>query len=233
MFWEYAMEEFFLHNISFNPDEAALAKRLRVRGESLLEELHAYIVEMQRIARPKVFYRVSWIEQREAGRLVIDTVEFHSQVLCVNLGEVHRVFPFLATCGVELAEYRDREEDILRQFWADAIMEAALQSAVQVFTADLKDRFGVGKIASMNPGSLPDWPITQQAPFFELLGPGACQTGVVLNESMLMQPAKSVTGIYFETESGFVNCQLCPRGVCQNRRAAYDPELYENKFRGS
>jgi hypothetical protein len=152
-------------------------------------------------------------------------------VLCVNLSEVHRVFPYLATCGVELAERRASEDDILRQFWADAIMEAALQSAVQAFAADLSARFGAGKLAAMNPGSLPDWPLSQQAPFFELLGPGARRTGVTLSETMLMQPAKSVSGLFFETESGFVNCQLCPRRACPNRRADYDRDLSDKKYR--
>jgi len=225
------MDEFFLQHIVFVPDMAALTKRLRVRDDALLEDLRAFTAQMQEIARPKVFYRVSFIEQRAADHLLIDAVKLNSRVLCVNLGEVHRVFPFLATCGVELAEFRAQESDILREFWADAIMEAALQAAVQAFTTDLNARFGVGKLASMNPGSLPDWPITQQAPFFELLGPGARQTGVTLTESMLMQPAKSVSGLYFETETGFVNCQLCPRVSCPNRRAEFDAGLREQKYR--
>lgn len=219
------MDEIFLQEISFEPDVEALAKRLRVRGDEFLAELAAYVAELRQIARPKGFYRVAWVKQRAAGSVTLNAVEFHSQVLCVNLGDVQRVFPYLATCGVELAERRAQEDDILRQFWADVIMEAALHTAVQTLLDDLTTRFGIGKTAAMNPGSLKDWPLAQQAPFFELLGPAARQTGVVLTDSMLMQPAKSVSGLFFETDSGFVNCQLCPRRGCPNRRAEFDAAL--------
>ena len=224
------MDEIFLQEIDFEPDVEALAKRLRVRGDEFLAELAAYAAELRQIARPKGFYRAAWVEQRAAGSVIIDAVEFRSQVLCVNLGQVERVFPYLATCGVELAERRAQEEDILRQFWADAIMETALHTAVRTLLDDLSARFGVGKTAAMNPGSLKDWPLDQQAPFFELLGPGARQTGVVLTDSMLMQPAKSVSGLFFETESGFINCQLCPRRGCPNRRAEFDAALTRQSY---
>jgi len=47
----------------------------------------------------------------------------------------------------------------------------------------------------------------------------------------LMVPAKSTTGLFFETESGFVNCQLCPRQTCLNRRAGYKPDLYDTRYK--
>jgi len=36
---------------------------------------------------------------------------------------------------------------------------------------------------------------------------------------------KSVSGIYFPTETRFYNCQLCPRDTCMGRKAAYSSEL--------
>ncbi len=226
------MEEFFLSNIDFEPDLDALAKRLRVRDEEAREDLRTFVEELRQIARPKGFYRAARVDRRGAGSVMIDQVQLTSQILCVNLGEVQRVFPYLATCGVELAERRAWEEDILHQFWADAIMETALHAAVLALMEHLVSHFGVGKTSAMNPGSLPDWPLTQQAPFFQLLGPNAGQTGVILMESMLMQPAKSVSGLFFETESGFINCQLCPRRGCPNRRAEFDPDLSHQKYGG-
>jgi hypothetical protein len=40
-----------------------------------------------------------------------------------------------------------------------------------------------------------------------------------------MIPRQSVSGLLFETEKDFVNCLLCPRDTCPNRRAPYDPAL--------
>ena len=82
----------------------------------------------------------------------------------------------------------------------------------------------------MNPGSLADWPLEQQAELFEVLGDVRGAVGVELTESCLMIPIKSVSGIRFSTEVQFENCQLCPRDVCPGRRAPYDPELHERKY---
>lgn len=225
------MSEYFLDSIPFQPDFEVLARRLHVRaGSSQWSELQSYLNEIQPIARPKAFYKIVFIDQKEEDHLVIDGIRFHSRILCVNLAEAHRVFACLATCGTELAERRAAEEDILLQFWADAIMEAAVRMAMEALQADITTRFQTGKMAMMNPGSLKDWPITEQQPFFQLLGAGARRTGVSLSESMLMSPAKSVTGLCFETESGFVNCQLCPRQSCPNRRADFMPGLMDQKY---
>ena len=83
----------------------------------------------------------------------------------------------------------------------------------------------------MNPGSLPDWPIQQQRPLFQLLGDPNTAIGVELTASYLMEPNKSVSGIRFPTEERFESCMLCPRQDCPGRRSAYDPELYDQKYR--
>jgi hypothetical protein len=42
-----------------------------------------------------------------------------------------------------------------------------------------------------------------------------------------MLPTKSVSGIFFPTETSYENCQLCPRENCPNRRAEYNKALEE------
>ena len=76
-------------------------------------------------------------------------------------------------------------------------------------------------ISSLNPGSLKEWPITGQVPLFELLGGVTEDIGVVLSDSLLMSPVKSVSGIMFQSEEAYENCQLCPRENCPGRRAPY------------
>ncbi len=226
------MEEVFLDSIPFKPDFESLTRRLHLKsGSPHLEDFSILFNEMAEIARPKAFYKVSFIDESEADSIVINGVCFHSRVLCVNLADVHRVFAYVATCGREIADKRAGETDILSQFWADAVMESALQAAMAAMMEDMNGRYQLAKTSAMNPGSLPDWPITQQRAFFDLLGSSADRTGVRLLDSMLMTPSKSTTGIIFETESNFVNCQLCPRRTCPNRRAGYNPELFDTKYR--
>jgi hypothetical protein len=77
----------------------------------------------------------------------------------------------------------------------------------------------------MSPGSLSDWPIEQQRPFFSLFDDVEEAIGVKLAKNLLMIPQKSISGIYFPTEVSFYSCQLCPRERCPSRQAGYDEKL--------
>lgn len=225
------MTEILLDAIPFTPDAKTLVKRLHLRRQTIdLHEFMEFIDKVVAAARPKAYYRPAFIDWIRGDEIAIEGVTFSSRVLCVNLAEVKRVFAYVSTCGQELAEMRSQETDILHQFWLDGIMEMALQAAIEAMKADLAIRFQPAKLAVMNPGSLGDWPIQQQQPLFEVLSAGAAQTGVRLTESMLMLPVKSTSGLFFETESGFINCQLCPRQSCPNRRAPYDADLIHSKY---
>ena len=83
----------------------------------------------------------------------------------------------------------------------------------------------------MSPGEVSDWPTEEQARLFALLGDTRQLIGVELTDSLLMVPTKSVSGILFSTDSGFVSCQLCPQEQCHERRAPYDNSLYDRKYR--
>jgi hypothetical protein len=182
------------------------------------------------IGRPKALYREAFIEARTDDTVAIDAVTFKSRVLRVNLDHAQQVFAYLATCGTELETWAKSLADMLEQFWADAIMDLALRKALHFLNERIADIVPHNKTSVMNPGSLRDWPITQQRPLFALIGSAAASVGITLTESMLMTPAKSVSGIRFPTDVRFENCQLCPRNDCPNRRMPYDKELYQRKY---
>ena len=119
----------------------------------------------------------------------------------------------------------------MRRFWADALNQAVLHAAARRLQEHLQNRYELGPISMMNPGSLADWPLREQRSLFSLLGDVHAAIGVELTGSLLMVPTKSVSGIFFPAEASFASCQLCPRELCPNRRAVYDPELYERKYR--
>ena len=73
----------------------------------------------------------------------------------------------------------------------------------------------------MSPGSLEDWPITEQTKLFSIFGDTERLIGVRLTDSMLMVPRKSISGILFPSEEGFTSCQLCDRERCPGRKAPY------------
>jgi hypothetical protein len=82
----------------------------------------------------------------------------------------------------------------------------------------------------MTPGSLDDFPLSEQLGVFAMLGDPHTSIGVDLNDSYLMKPMKSVGGVMFSTQFDFESCQLCPREDCPNRRSPYQPELLTERY---
>jgi hypothetical protein len=223
-----------LDNIPLQFDRPALRERMRVKeGSSYADAFERLVNNAQGLGRPKALYTVSLIDEKGDDYVILDGVRFSSRVLRVNLDAVHRVFAYVATCGTELMEWAESLDDVLHRFWADAINEMALRVASQYLDEHLVERYRPGQTSRMNPGSLGDWPLREQRALFKLLGDPEQAIGVRLLKSCLMVPNKSVSGIQFPAEGGFVNCQLCPREDCVGRRAQYDPSLYQEKYKSA
>ena len=226
------MMEIILDRVQFRADIACLLKRLRIpAGGTYEDKLRRLAREAQGVARPRAMYEVAYIESKGDNQVVVDGKTLTSRVLRVNLEKAHRLFPFVATCGSELEDWSASITDLLHRYWADAIKELALESAIQSLKEDLDERFRPGRTSTMSPGSLEDWPLEEQRVLFSILGNPEEAIGVRLSDSLVMIPTKSVSGVRFPTEESFESCQLCPREDCPGRRASYDEGLYERKYR--
>lgn len=188
------------------------------------------VAEAEKISKPKAYFCEAFIDSKGEDHVVIQGITLSSRILRVNLDEVYRVFPYVATCGLELEDWSKSFDDLLGKFWADAIKGHALRLAFQFLDDYVLKRYGIKQLSHMNPGSLPDWPISEQGPLFTILGEGPKTIGIQLTDSFLMLPIKSVSGIYFPAEFSYENCLLCPREKCPGRKAAYDSSLYEKKY---
>ncbi len=222
-----------LENLPFQIDVPALLEAMHVRpGSRHAPEILKLVNEAQGIARPRVAYKLVFIQAKGPDTITAEGIEFKSRVMRVNLDKLERFFAYVCTSGTELQGWADSySDDILAGFYADAINQAVLKSAFGGFIAHLTNAYSLTNPSAMNPGSLGDWPINQQRQLFTLLGDVEGTIGVHLKESFLMVPTKSVSGILFPAEESFASCQLCPRDNCPNRRAPYDPELFERKYR--
>lgn len=225
------MSNIILDNIKFQVDLDNLLKKLHMdRDSDDFPTILQFVNEAEVVGKPKAMIRTSYIESRGDNFVVIDESKCTSRILSVNLQNVNRVFPYIATCGVELYNWANGITDMVERFWADSICEAALLTALQCISPYLSETYKTGKLSAMNPGSLKDWPIREQRNLFKLFGQPEELIGVKLTESCLMVPVKSVSGILFETETNYENCQLCPRENCPNRRAPFEKELFHNKY---
>jgi len=226
------MDAFILQDIPFKLNPNALMKKLRIKPEShYAAEFTQLAQEAQDVARPKALFHIGFVDSASDDTVTIDGVTFSSRVLAVNLEGVNRVFAYIATCGTEIEDWsKAYTGDLLQSFWVDGMKEAALRAAMPVLRKAIVTGHKLGKTSTMAPGSLGNWPIQQQRPLFTLLGDTEATIGVRLTDSFLMLPSKSVSGIWFPTETSFESCQLCPRQRCPNRRSPYDSELFAGRY---
>lgn len=228
------MEQRILENITFKVDRRKLFETYHIEeGSDDSKRIDQLIIEAEKIAKPKAIYKLSTIDEKTENTVFIDKMKFTSRVLRVNLDEVHRAFPFIVTCGMELEEWSLKITEMMEQFWVDSMKEQAVLQAYQAVQNELENRYHLGITSTMNPGSLEDWPVKEQVPLFSLFGDPKKLIGVTLTDSFLMVPIKSVSGIIFPTNGQFESCQLCPRKNCPGRRAPFDPGLGESKYRFS
>ena len=216
-----------LENIQIKLDVEAVCKRLHLKRDSELKNLRGLVDAAHQMIEPGVLYEVKYIEEKLDNGVVVDGRSLTSDVLRKNLDQVERIFPFVITIGNKFSENLDACDDILEKFYLDTIGNVALTQVRKALNDHLKQTYALEKTAFMSPGSLPNWPIEQQKPLFELFGEVQTAIGVKLTDSFLMLPAKSVSGLYFPTETSFFSCQLCPRERCDSRKAKYSPKLAE------
>jgi hypothetical protein len=218
-----------LDDIPVELDPETVLKRLHLSSGKYVEEVQDLIRIAHSVVRPKVIYGVSYVNNRSDDDVEIDGVRFTSRVLRINLDGIERVFPYIMTIGKELEDKATSFSDLVRRYCLETIGNITLDFIAEYLEDYLKRKYRLRKISEMNPGSLEDWPITQQAQLFSLFGNVENLVGVRLTDSFLMIPKKSVSGIYFPTEVTFYSCQLCPRKNCEERQAPYDKNL-EDKY---
>lgn len=223
-----------LDDIPFALDLNTLLQTLHIQPASDDAECLTRMIESaEAIARPKALCHLCAVEHASMDQVALEGVTLTSRILRVNLNSTHRAFVFVATCGAELEEWAASIDGLLERFWADTIQEFALKTAIDALQAHIQARYQPGHLSMMNPGSLGDWPLSEQNALFSILGEKVAAIGVRLRSTLLMQPVKSVSGLLFSSGDTFESCQLCPVERCPNRRAAHDPALYDRKYRAT
>ena len=197
------------------------------KGGRYSEIVQELIDQVLPVLHPKAIYDAQYVEHIDRENVEIGGVRFTSRILRVNLDNVGRVFPYIATSGTEAESLGIPDDDLMGKFIVDTIKEIGLGVACHYLWEHIQNKYKVSKMSAMNPGSLEDWPISQQKPLFSVFGDVEKLIGVKLTDSFLMIPIKSVSGVYFPTEASFASCQLCQREKCPNRRAKYDPKMME------
>ncbi len=187
-----------------------------------LADVRQLVHEAVNLAVPKAATCLSQIQDHGDDFVLIDGVRIDCALMAENLRGVFRVFPYVCTCGRELEEWSRALHDPLLQYWADAIKLFYVGAAQRYLFRYIREHYlPSGYLSHMNPGSLPEWPLSQQKILFSILGDAADAIGVELTDSCLMTPTKSTSGILFSSNTHYENCRLCPMPNCPGRRAPY------------
>lgn len=198
---------------------------LAMGNEDLEDEIMEMMDEADAVAAPCVLFGVCAVSEDAC----VNGVDTHSELVREKLAGRGRCFPYIVTCGTALENWSKKyASDFLMGFWADEIKKKFLICGFTAYKEYLKERYHLaGHLAALNPGSLAGWPISGQAELFAMLGGRGFveQTvGVTYSDTFLMFPSKSMSGISFESEVFYENCQHCPLTDCPGRRA---PQIKE------
>lgn len=222
-------ERWLFDQLEWNVDFDAACKKLHVMEDDLddFEEIYGETVKRM---KPVFYAGRERILSNDGHSIVLGGEHFESRVISVNLKDSDTVYPFVGTSGRAAYEYALSISDELFRYWADSVCELALRSASVSFRKAMRGVIGSDNINSLAPGSVIDWPISQQKPLFALLGNVLENTGIYLEPSFLMRPVKSGSGILYASEKHFESCSLCPRQDCPNRRAPFDSEKFGRDY---
>lgn len=217
------MERYFMDDFQIEIPFEKLEAKLHISDDEDLELMRGKLEEGLAVAKPRALYRICSIDEVEGDKVIIEGTEFRSETLASRLKGMHHVFAYVVTCGREVDEWSNEDDDYVMRLWLDILKEMILNEARRQFQAALCSRYEIPGLSSMNPGAgnLDTWPIDQQVPLFSLLQNVTEDTGVVLTDGYLMYPTKSVSGVLFPSEKEFVTCSLCKRENCPNRRAPF------------
>ena len=158
--------------------------------------------------------------------LLIKAVELKiDKIIALHLKHADTVAIFAATIGSEFDQYISelKNKDILDSYLADTIGSELVENVGDWLEIKLKNIIGNKNISNrLSPGYC-GWKVSEQHKLFSLLPPDFC--GISLNDSALMKPIKSISGIIGIGENLKrldYQCKICSLEHCYKRNRVKD-----------
>ena len=204
-------------------EEAAEVLKIR-SGSAVYEELEDAMPLIRQYGAPKALIKWAAVDEIRGDQTTIEGVTFHSKVVADKLLNSPRVFLSVATAGEGLEKSGAFNDDPFLDIYNGALLYHALRHMLRF----MQEEFGFDGSSTLNPGSLPDWPIKNNFALFEIIG-NTQEIGVSLNEAGYIKPWNSSSNIHFPG-NGYRNCSLCKKYDCIGRRAPFDRTEYIRIF---
>lgn len=191
--------------------------------EYLLGLIQNLMITCKELALPRAGFSILYdplFETKEKVLKIADKEFQLGKTITAMLKKSEAVVFFVATIGdkVEaLSKKYMKEGDALEGYIIDLIGSELAESATDYlhnYLQNLVESIGYGLSNRYSPGYC-NWPVSDQQQLFELMHPVNC--GISLNESFLMTPAKSVSGL-MGIGKGMkrvdYKCRLCDDDKC-------------------
>lgn len=189
-----------------------------------MEALEDALPLINQYAKPKAIIKWATVDSVVGNQTTIDGVTFISRIVADKMKGLQRTFLSVITEGDSLESSEELEDDPFLDTYKGAVLAYAGEAVVRY----MKDELGFDGSSMLNPGSLPDWPISANAALLDLIG-NVSEIGITINRTGYMTPWNSGSHIHF-AGNGYQNCSLCKKLTCINRRAAFDAAEYKRIF---
>jgi alkylhydroperoxidase/carboxymuconolactone decarboxylase family protein YurZ len=202
-----------------------------LRSKSIAVKLDKIVAKLPDCIEPRLVYS-RWKISSCADRIIFENgLALNSRNLAMITHKATTACCFVATLGPRI----DREINALMQagklseaFLLDTAASLAIEDTVEMFCSSMHTtarQQGNAATIRFSPGYC-DCRVNEQKTLFELVS--AEKIGVKLTESALMQPRKTISGIFgivparnMEHYQAYVPCRECRRQNCISRRDAY------------
>ncbi len=94
-----------------------------------VDRIDALLEQALAVAKPKALFSKVAVDAITADTVQLDGIVLKSKIMGKNFGDADFVYPYLCTCGREVAAFAETVGDIMDQFILDAIMELLLMEA--------------------------------------------------------------------------------------------------------
>jgi len=193
---------------------------------SLIQEI---LTESEEIADIRAQYAIFSNISFDSGNksVTINSTSFNIRnIVFGQLRKSDSVAIFLCTVGEEIGKRSRKamhERDLLRGYIYDVVGSELVEAAADLMQKELERNAAEEGLKITNrysPGYC-SWDVTEQHKLFQLIPYNFC--GIRLNESALMNPEKSVSGIIGigkNVKSNSYSCRICDMKDCIYRKAA-------------
>jgi len=192
---------------------------------AVAEKIEQIITYAETICHPRIGYRILKGGVADTRYLTIDgaTMKVGSK-LAGYYAKATQYAVFVATAGQEYDDYLQQlrhSDELLDEYLADAVGSEIAEATVRYFEALIRNKAaqeGLCITPVYSPG-YNGWHVEEQKQLFSLLPDRVC--GVTLNESSLMYPIKSVSGVIGlgkDVEPSPAACAICGMQSCFKRK---------------